>query len=76
MKYRIIKKAMWEETGISSYKGYSSLYFVQRKTWYGGWKTMARTLSLTLERANWLMELALQGKLSRKGEQLFEIQKT
>lgn len=72
MKYRIIKKAMWEETGIASYRGYSSIYFVQRKTWYGGWKTMDRTLSLTLEGAKQLLELAKEGKLTKKGEQLYE----
>lgn len=72
MKYRIIKKAMWEETGITSYRGYSSIYFVQRKTWYGRWKTMNSTLSLTLERAKYLLDLAEQGKLSKKGERLYE----
>lgn len=72
MKYRIIKKAMWEETGITSYQGYSSIYLIQRKTWYGTWKTMDSTLSLTLERAKHLLELAKQGKLNNKGEQLYE----
>lgn len=72
MKYRIIKKDMWEETGIISYQGYSSIYFVQRKTWYGRWKTMDQTLSLTLERAKQLMELAKEGKLNRRGERLYE----
>lgn len=72
MKYRIIKKAMWEETGITSYRGYSSIYFVQRKTWYGRWKTMDHTLSLTLERAKQLMELAKEGKLNKRGERLYE----
>jgi hypothetical protein len=73
MKYRIIEEAMWEETGITSYRGYSSIYFVQRKTWYGRWKTMNSTLSLTLERAKCLLELAEQGKLNKKGERLYEI---
>lgn len=72
MKYRIIEKAMWEETGITSYRGYSSIYFVQRKTWYGTWKTMNSTLSLTLERAKHLLKLAEQGKLSKRGERLYE----
>ena len=73
MKYRIVEKAMCEETGITSYRGYSSIYFVQRKTWYGRWKTMNSTLSLTLERAKYLLELAKQGKLNKKGERLYEI---
>lgn len=72
MKYRIIKKAMWEETGITSYQGYSSIYFVQRKTWYGRWKIMDSTLSLTLERAKYLLELAKQDKLNKNGDRLYE----
>ncbi len=71
MKYRIIEKALWEVTGRVSYKGYTSLYFVQRKTWFG-WRTMPCTISLTLEHAQELVELAKEGKLNKRGERLYE----
>ena len=67
MKYRIIEKALWEVTGRVSYKGYTSLYFVQRKTWFG-WRTMPCTISHAQE----LINLAKEGKLNKRGERLYE----
>lgn len=70
IEYRIIKKSMYQVTGYVSYKGVTSVYYIQRKTWYGKWVDMEESLSLTESKARELLKLAENGKLSDDGEQL------
>lgn len=71
MKYRIIEKSMHSETGLLSYRGYTRLYFIERKGWFG-WKIMHSTLSITKEQIDEFLQLAEQGKLNKKGDRLYE----
>lgn len=72
MKYRIIRKSMLDYCGMVQWKGYTSVFLVQYKSWAGFWRDMPSTMTVTEKDAFTYLEMAKKGRLTKKGDQIYE----
>jgi len=71
-EYRIVSVPMYKLIGEVSFYGYNRAYDIQKKTWYGRWKTLKYGPFLTLVYAKAQLTKLKSGSLVEDGEVVYE----
>ena len=71
-KYRIVSVPMYKLIGEVSFYGYNRAYGIQKRTWYGRWKTLESGPFLTLDYAKAVLSKLKSGSLVESGEVVYE----
>lgn len=71
-KYRIVSVPMYKLIGEYYFHGYTKAYDIQKRTWYGSWKTLESGPFLTLDYAKAVLSKLKSGSLVEDGEVVYE----
>lgn len=71
-KYRIVSVPMYKLIGEYYSHGYTEAYDIQKRTWYGRWKTLESGPFLTLVHAKAALSKLKSGSLVEDGEVVYE----